>query len=103
MTEHTPGPWRRGRPGMGSTVFSAPGKTIGKIYHEQPFGDKRKGNSPKDIPIDEGMANLNLIIAAPDLLAACKDALEDGKHYRLSETIKCGLRAAIAKAQGKEE
>ena len=35
-----------------------------------------------------------------DLLAACEDALEDGEVYRLSEAVKAGLRAAIAKARG---
>ena len=34
-----------------------------------------------------------------DLLAACEAALEDGQDYKLSETIKRRLRAAIDKAK----
>lgn len=38
-----------------------------------------------------------LISAAPDLLAACKQALDDGDDYAAMQSIK----AAIAKAEGK--
>lgn len=44
--------------------------------------------------------DINLIAAAPDLLAACKMALEDGEDYRLSEAVKRELRSAIDKAEG---
>ena len=49
--------------------------------------------------IAETEANARLIAAAPDLLEACEAALEDGQDYKLSETIKRRLRAAIDKAK----
>lgn len=46
--------------------------------------------------------NSHLIIAAPDLLYACKSALEDGKDYPLSGAIIRVLQRAIKKAEGGE-
>lgn len=47
----------------------------------------------------ENLADARLIAAAPDLLAACKLALEEGDDYIAIKAIK----AAIAKAEGREE
>lgn len=63
------------------------------------------GNNIAIIPIDVYLgtqvdANAHLMVAAPDLLEACKDALEDGEAFPLSRTIKRKLKAAIAKAKG---
>lgn len=44
--------------------------------------------------------NIRMIIAAPELLAACENALEDGERYRLSEDVKRQLKRAICKAKG---
>jgi len=43
--------------------------------------------------------NEDLRAVNADLLAACEAALEDGQDYKLSETIKRRLRAAIDKAK----
>ena len=48
---------------------------------------------------EERDANARLIASAPDLLAACKNALTDGDELRAMNMIK----AAIAKAEGRTE
>ena len=109
MSKHTPGPWhyqidshRRGRVFAGNmwlaTTWTFP-------------GDYGVGT-----PLPAG-ANARLIAAAPDLLAACKAALElaegddpgagcdtreeaEAARCRWRESIEQSIRAAIAKAEG---
>lgn len=93
MNNHTPGPW--------------------KIAHERsddeevsPWGcvevaDKRwitiEGRSG-----DEALANAQLISAAPELLAACEEVLEQCSHdFHFNELYE-QAQAAIAKAEGGE-
>ena len=83
----TPGPWalRRSRTGSGHTHI--------------------------ECPADESMAlfkraeDARLFIAAPELLEACEEALddlvdEDGVYFSGDESLVQQLRAAIAKARG---
>lgn len=84
---HTPGPWYRlgvsvllDRPGLEMTTEVARCKArLGKI--------KRK----------EAEANASLISAAPDLLAACEAALDNGVGEVRAISM---LKAAIKKARG---
>lgn len=59
----------------------------------------------KDMSIQEADANTRLIIAAPDLLAACKDALNwftgNNEETKLMAQIEQSLKDAIAKAEGR--
>lgn len=91
--KHTPGPWRYEEHYDGyeilssSKEMSATVATLGMRLSET------------------GRADARLIAAAPELLAACKDALdamwsEVSYHARMRSEASCiALRAAIAKAE----
>ncbi len=88
MSGHTPGRWRIGA-GFQCLVDSDEGiiaRTDVSVFH----GDQ----SARDA---QNRANARLIAAAPDLLAACKEALLGCTD----EFIPPILRAAISKAEGK--
>lgn len=104
-TKHTPGPWiyepesqdYRNAPYM---VWTSKGPGYGTIAETNPTG--LLPTSP-----DEQAANARLIAAAPDLLAACQEALtaideayQATGHVKIAKTSKQRLRieAAIAKA-----
>ena len=55
--------------------------------------------SGRPLEEDEIMANVRLIAAAPELLAACKLALKDGNQ----QYVQFIVRDAIAKAEGRSE
>lgn len=86
MSKHTPGPWHTGAR-HDLTLYTEDGMPLGDARH---MGNK--------ITVEEMQANAQLMAAAPELLAMCESALEDGEYYRLSETVKRRLRAVIAKA-----
>lgn len=50
---------------------------------------------------EEGLANANLIEAAPELLSACRYAVQFGDS-EINGTIKKRLSGAIAKAEGRK-
>lgn len=92
--QHTPGPWTVGRINHvdGEIVDSAGGAICFRTYGSD----------------GEAKANANLIAAAPDLLAACRDADEalcgatwvKGADKRGLKYASEKIRAAIAKATG---
>ncbi len=97
---HTPGPWTIGKDNEGVVRFTKPG--------ELPDGCIVMGRNRE--------ANCNLIAAAPDLLAALKDARsvvaryaeEAGPCDHAVNICVCGIKesldqidAAIAKAEGR--
>ena len=108
MSKHTPGPWTVEKEGVRRWIDSK-GRQI--TSNDEYFGE-------------EDLANLSLIAAAPDLLAALKDVLttgyNGGNNIRLitvgisgkackqedldraekSEAAVISARAAIAKAEG---
>lgn len=91
--QHTPGPWFADTEncGGGMSIKTADGTSIG---HTAAVRDP----SYTEIRTPEAIANARLIAAAPDLLAACKEALELLSHVGGPT---CGkLKAAIAKAEG---
>ncbi len=91
-TKHTPGPWRVGD--AGHTVFGPPTAAI---------SPRTVARIPKlALPcavaaIDENIANVHLIAAAPELLSALELILESNPE--LAE-VADSARAAIAKAKG---
>ena len=96
-TKHTPGPWRSLSWGETISIDSIPADLMG-ICHINPTGDHNCG-----IPNAQDRANARLITAAPDLLAAAKEAAEllwkrEGNEE--TENVRKGLNAAIAKAEG---
>lgn len=88
--KHTPGPWNHGEDGF---VYSPCGKyTLADPHYA-------------DLDIDEREANARLIAAAPELLAACEQALKVvDAHRRASggdgDITAALIRSAIAKAKG---
>lgn len=98
-TKHTPGPWHH-NVSPRFPIYS--GDSPATIVHVAQVLTRRIGEG-------EVRANMRLIVAAPDLLAAAKDALEslrrlpDQSHppaYRV--TCMAQLERAIAKAEGAE-
>jgi hypothetical protein len=104
MSEHTPGPWRVGKPGSNSVVADVPVPGI----NGSDATDYYNGHL-----VAESVApqNVALIAAAPDLLTGLERLLE---HY--VDLVRCGdcgnwnpeeeapvkaARAAIAKAEGR--
>lgn len=93
---HTPGPWHV------STKRPLASDDSDEINRIEFYVFAKKGNVatiPTDLLLhvnQDAEANARLIAAAPDLLAACKGAVEDGDDYRAMKRIK----AAIAKAEG---
>ena len=104
MDRHTEGPF-----GVSSSVMACDqrGKIVANCLPT--------GIESLDVPYEEAAANATLFAAAPDLLAACKDALfefqgvldhvvgfdEGGR--RTKTTTEQMLEAAIAKAEGGDE
>lgn len=98
MAQHTPGPWQLHGKGdcPCGTIFDA----TGDCYVARAFGPADI-NDCDPIPNEAAqIANAALIAAAPDLLAALKNALHHidiiapGSH----DVLKHGIRAAIARA-----
>lgn len=96
---HTPGPWQRNIPPATkyTTVF------VGRNTHIMDVLPSR------GIPADQAEANLNLVVAAPDMLEALRLALADkAEQYRdtfdsrmdVDPTV-AAIRDAIAKAEGR--
>lgn len=96
MSGHTPGPWK----------ISAECQTI-IIDDRSPFGNgvliaSCMGNDHSGFYATASQANANasLIAAAPELLEACKSALDWLQGWESAEPFSATLRAAIAKATG---
>ena len=90
MTQHTPGPW----------AISPIRDADGALYIESPLTDARNERVACIFGFAEADANARLIAAAPDMLAALREAYltlecRDGTA-RVTEQV----RAAIAKATG---
>ena len=89
--KHTPGPWRFD----GHGINGADGTRIAKVSNTNPY---QSDGRTRDTEFD---ATSQLIAAAPELLLACKlalDAIEMDRHH---PGYADALRAAIAKAEGR--
>jgi hypothetical protein len=100
MSTHTPGPWELdGLTVQPANEASFDGCNICRV------------TVPSDLLEPQAIANGHLLVAAPDLLAACKRALtfqttknllgEENRAASLLDTLNM-LRGAIAKAEGKK-
>jgi len=111
MSNHTPGPWKAtclDREDERRTLFwdieqvRKPGQGyrggIGTIHASEHIGG---------VTIEERDANARLIAAAPDLLEALKDLIDDLEIrstkgvVNCSHGVYCSARQAIAKAEGR--
>lgn len=101
--QHTPGPWHRNIPPASKypTVWSGRNTHVAAISPGAPRGS---GNGAT-MSEEEQEANINLIAAAPDLLAALTWFINDidGDHTVMLEFDQAvtNARAAIAKAEGR--
>lgn len=102
MSEHTPGPWVA-QEWDGDTCLVEALSPDGKMVEQEIC---HVLNPEDDQPTTK--ANLNLIAAAPDLLAALKNAVAQmealatyAKRPGMSRSDIALARAAIAKAEGK--
>lgn len=95
--KHTPGPWEVAQYSDGAYIMSD---------HVDPgFGVKQEVARVHAKRHDDarGHANARLIAAAPELLEALRKIDdEDGRHFHIDANCKCLLRAAIAKAEGRQ-
>lgn len=90
---HTPGPWQiDGEAAECQARITADGEPIADVF----------GLDRGDDDGDEANANVALIAAAPDLLAACESALDVVDHRNNMRFMECAalLKSAIAKAKG---
>ena len=122
MTKHTPGPWTWGRTEDGHEIRMGNAINAVGIYDSHCVIEYNHSVWPYDgdepnKQYEEAEANARLIAAAPDLLAACKEALIGAKHEACkytdddpdwtwhccdwSEVVE-KLEKAIAKAEGRE-
>lgn len=99
MSKHTPGPWSAEPDAIGGDTAVVEALSKDRRYVRREIchvllddSDQKSRNLDK--------ANLLLIAAAPDLLAACENALEWLACDEPEEAIVV-IRAAIAKAVGK--
>ena len=124
-TKHTPGPWLESTAQIGHIVIVGPEGDPEKPLpeHSIAYNSVRvamhyraergqhfvKPDWMADYPVisvsdfadseyslEQVKANMRLICAAPDLLAACQNAIDRG----VSHQVEMRLRAAIAKAEG---
>lgn len=98
----TPGPWKRGKKTLVELVEDEVEYILGpsdEMICLEPVRIFHYPSSEPFVEITHHEGNMNLLMAAPDLLLACKRALHNG--------IPCDsdaynvLRAAIWKAEGK--
>lgn len=89
-TKHTPGPLTTNG---GRRILDAMGREIG-----QATSASNRDAAPQDL--NREYADALLWAAAPDLLAACLDALQAADEVDIECPNAEGLRAAIAKATG---
>lgn len=100
MSDHSPGPWTLKRSPSGRKVH---------ISGDHWFKFARVWISVGDEPSREGLANANLIVAAPELMAALKDAMRSSRKDfkegpegdRQHREAYAEQFAAIAKAEGR--
>ena len=94
---HTPGPWKW------INSYEALLGPNGEFILEEEIGYDREGATPEGISVSP--ADAHLIAAAPELLEACKVAIEtfDDDAPGAGDTEKGALRrlrAAVARAEG---
>lgn len=109
MTRHTPGPWaiNAGEP----TLVYRPGRSESEdepaiaVTYDVESAERFEWSRDTD----ECEANAHLIAAAPDLLDACRVALEvcrfdagEGRKAYDLQFVRLAIESAIAKAEGAE-
>jgi hypothetical protein len=107
---HTPGPWkvedRRKAPIKNIRIVGNGGHEVAEVsdVHQRDHLSPRKWSDEEANAIDaEGLANAQLIAAAPDLLAACKLLIDAGEGCVSLVVVLDAVWAAIAKAEPNQD
>lgn len=114
MSAHTPGPWRYDETTLSICRGLVSIEDVG-AFQVMPAKDAQHAIAyvPNDLAREEQEANARLIAAAPELLAACREALkwQDEDEFGNAvpdefctpayQAFRAQLRAAIAKAEGR--
>jgi hypothetical protein len=101
MSKHTPGPWRIDH----ECILDDKGRTVALVgtLTTSPLPIDWPTDSPTDTDAEAGH-NAHLLAAAPDLLAALRDAAETLENCHMDAAnlahMARGFRAAIARAEG---
>ena len=97
MAEHTPGPWKA------PMMHGEAGPTTGYVWAEEPHGGPVAVVCHTVANPDIAMtANARLIAAAPDMLAVLR-RVDDNLSLYGRDQVKEAARAAIAKAEGRDD
>lgn len=106
MSEHSAAPWSVTQNGHGQPYAwiedGAEHDAVARVVLER---DDLTGYIPdldKIVDDPRALANARLIAAAPDLLAACEEALYGKDTDEAIDALRIRLRTAIAKARGEE-
>lgn len=97
---HTPGPWKVKVDGQYTWVDGSKGKHVHVITANGRTELAWCGVANDYYAGEENVANARLIAAAPDLLAACKLAMDVLEQWRTDHETHIVLARAIAKATG---
>ena len=93
MNKHTPGPWIAEQRDTRSVVLAAKGRCL--------LADCPQWSNRDDRPrAAEAFANAKLFAAAPDLLDALSEIINDGGKFVMTNETHRKARAAIARARG---
>lgn len=94
----SPSPWHIGHEGYSANIiFDANGETVCMVcgIWDNAMVEEAKGC--------EGMPNAHVLVAAPSMLKALKDTLDDLYHAEgdVVESMRARLRTEIARAEGR--
>jgi hypothetical protein len=93
-TEHSPGPWHRRESKFDSSVWE-----IIADYCESPLAEVPRWEDEEGNDSEEARANLAVMTAAPDLLAACRMVVSRWERGDLAEAARA-CQAAVELAMG---
>ncbi len=95
MSKHTPGPWLLEQ----TTVYALNNERV-PVNRFTASLDRGWSDNSSRILQQEVEANAHLIAAAPDLLEALSEIINDGGKFVMTQETHRKARAAIAKARG---
>lgn len=103
MNKHTPGPWKWTLPGGPGDIYQLEGNVeyadMNPILMAYDCGCQTDKETAR-CPLSPDPADMKLIAAAPDLLAACKAAIEKCPFPVGASLVKEQLQNAVSKAEG---
>lgn len=97
---HSAGPWEIGTPNgfNANHVYASGDKSVAMVYGISMYTTKQEAE--ESTMCAEGMANARLIAAAPEMLAALKECLQNTGGGWIAASVIERAEAVIAKATG---